>query len=299
MGDKKKTFLTEGVLAVLIPAVAYLFYIRFESAYLQVFGVSSEFIEIDLKNILYIIGVILSAIWFLIIVTSIILPLFIRAKGAYGELIRRSVFYCLIFSPVLFIYSSHPYELLPYIFILAILIIFEVIYPLIAQRNKSTYEEKLEEQQKIDENKFNLIEKMFNLTNPLNLSIYIFLFVGWQVSGATGRIDGLDKQEYFVYQSQKEYLAIRIYKEKIILSEFSRFDTSISNNILILNYNNFDSIKLNKEIFSNLKIMNKSKSQNNNEGSLSQKNTDIIEDKLDSVSVDLNLSDTNNIKVSE
>ena len=156
--DKKKTekqttknWFSEGFIIASSPIVAYMFTFAYEAGFARVFGIPLEFITLNLKRVFIVASVLLTIVGLLFWLANLIFMVSPKETNPiYRGFIRLSL-PVLLFVVFIFLFGPVWQEWIVLVIVLAIMIWVEFGFPLITQRHKGSYREKLEAQEKVEE----------------------------------------------------------------------------------------------------------------------------------------------------
>ena len=248
--NKKLSVLSEGIMIALGSAASYMLAFFYEYGYASFYGIPIDFIKIGLVNV-FIAAVSLSIVFFaLIMLLNILLPLVPQNLGPVSRQILNFVpMYIVAISSVI-IYSRHP-NIWKYTVLTALSItVLTFILPLVSQRGKKTYKEKLDSQLSVDSQQPTFATLLYNAAGKLVYWSTAVIFILAFAMFSSGRATAMDKEEYLVAPTNPKTVVLRNYDGLLICAEFNSIDKTISRNFVFINTDS----ELNKMSFATLKV---------------------------------------------
>jgi len=258
-----KSSLGVGVLSI----GGYLLGFAYEKGYADYFGIPVQLIKLNL------ISIFLSIFWlaammliFIVYVNTgyLLLREKLREKRSviFRAIIRLtpSVLFC---AAVFYIYrnTSWRMEVLGAILSWPIYILLkEFIAPLIGQRGKGTYYQKMEAQEeKYKQMEFASIWDLITYKRSATITLYLviaiplfYVFANW-----AGMAEAREQKEFFVIKEPKPFVVLRIYGDKFICSSFDSKARTVEKTLYILDTPKQDGIWLDWQEVGPLKLVDK------------------------------------------
>lgn len=251
-----------------ISVAGYLLGFSYEKGYTSYFGIPVELIKLNLTTIfLSIIGLIW-LLWWIYCIASFGYKILIAGRsGVIRRAIVRSVPFVLLYFYFLIIFANtSTWHSLKWISIATALmsIVNEFVLPLITQRGKGTYYQKLEaqEEDRKKENEPNIVLDVFVhkgniLTIRLLLNIMIILFFLYFSAYWIGEAKA-QKQKYFlVTREPKNLVVLRIYGDKFVCAPFDSTTKVVEKTLYLLDTPKQDGIWLDWQQIGPLKPVSK------------------------------------------
>jgi len=151
--EDKVNWINESLIIAFFPLFAYLLAFCHEAGFTSIFGIPKEFIIIDLATVFIVAGALLSIsivlFSFLYFITFNIKWNSINQNPFYRSIIKSLFFIipCIIY---IVIYGRLWREWIYIVIFVLVMLFLEFGFPLFTQRNKDSYYEKLEAQEKYD-----------------------------------------------------------------------------------------------------------------------------------------------------
>lgn len=210
-----------------MPVMGYLIAFIYESRYLSVYGIPSDFVIINWTNLIVASGSVLGISIALLI--FLWLPLIAAIFGAsmknilFGIIIRQISMYT---YTTIFFARYHMMESgLEFVFILPVFLTFlDFIFPLITQRKVRGYSNKLKTQDKIDREKASflklpaVISRHIVIIIVVMVTVTIILTMGYM----EGKRNALTREEYLVPSTYPESVVVRVYQDYLICTQFNQ-----------------------------------------------------------------------------
>ncbi|MFW9879663.1 MAG: hypothetical protein ACFFG0_41845 [Candidatus Thorarchaeota archaeon] len=252
-----RKFLSEGIILAILTATTYIFAFRYEAGYAGFFGIPSELVEVNLTAILVVALVIVSL---LLTIWAFVLPLLIfipRNWGVFGRsLLRLSPIFLILFV-FLIAYGPKWQKLIFPLILLLTWVFIEFVIPIIVQRGRGSFREKLEAQEDVEtkERSRKLIGFLDEKLNRFAALVIIFFIFGYMTTGLMGRANAERQREFLVIHGTSEELVIlRVYGEKLICAPFDRNRKEINHTFFIKKVSDISGTLLKQEKIGPLRI---------------------------------------------
>jgi hypothetical protein len=234
---KSSTWLTEGILIAGFSALVYLYTFNYESGYLGAFGVPKDFVEINLNTIMIVAVALLS---FFVSLGLIFQGLLIMMPKKYGPVGRSLISLSPVFIFFLIQLIAYGLRWEKWIFSLAILLFIsfkEFVFPLISQREKKSYKEKLEAQEEkdVEVRSKSLLSSAIEFIGRKYILAFGILLMMFLISSTVGESEALRKTNFIVARISPEAVVLRIYGDKLICAPFYRETKETEKSFFILN----------------------------------------------------------------
>jgi len=222
--QSKKNWMTEGVMIALIPALGYLFVFAYESGYAKYYHFPLEFINIDLPQIvmsaltLYIVAVI---VFFTIEWISFVF--FKEHRYLYHTIVRFLPFLGFIVGSIILTDWVRAINITIGLVIIGIQ---EFVFPLISQKDKNSYEDKLRAYENADwdyrENRGALSWRITSIFGHRNILLVINTVLIFYMIQMAGEIGASRKMLYYTIPNDPEKVVLRIYKNTLICADYDK-----------------------------------------------------------------------------
>lgn len=207
----------------------------YEAGFARFFGAPLELINLDLKTFFIVSSALVGALFALFLLINLFVSLLPRGDvrdPVYRAFLR--VFLSFLFLIVFFYLSGDKKEWWVFLLIFGVYTMFEFIWPLITQRGKGTYREKLIGQEQIEDGTRSIFDIIKQLIGKTGYLIFLGICIGLCITYFTGRYVASKQEEYFVLNTSPERVIIRIYGDKLITASFNRETKEVQKNIIIL-----------------------------------------------------------------
>lgn len=234
---RKTIFSSEGVIIAASPVLAYLYTYRYESAFASIFKIPPEFIELNLTTFFVMAGRLALVLFFVIIIYNLLYQ-FLAIPFKKEEVIYRRI---IALTPLFFMLAAKVY-LFGWLWrfwktsFFGILVVasFFFLFPLISQRSKGSYLEKLRADDEYDaEHAEGLLVTLARSVGYKNWYYLFWLTVIFVIVGAAGEAKAIKEKEFFVLASSPNTVVLRIYGGKIICAPFDREDRKVERSLII------------------------------------------------------------------
>ena len=250
-GIVNEKFVTDSIMIALFPVLAYLFTYTFEIGYAKYFKVPIEFVEIDLMTTLKYVSILAMPALLVLLVFNMFMFLFHDVDTPIiNEFKYRGPFY--IYSIAIIIVSLRVKEILiPSISVFLILNAIHFLTPLLSQKGKGPYSEKLKIQSKNDRKEFCLNSYMGKYAGLL----FVVMLLGSFLSYQCGTASAMGKEVFQTVGNQNTILICK-YGERIICAEYNDKDSTISNKLVVMNISEIENLVLETRDIGRLKVKN-------------------------------------------
>lgn len=220
---KAKSWLFEGIVIAAIPSFGYFIAFLYELGFCNVFNIPIQFISLNLTVIFIAVGALIVLLTGLFLIVNwiylIIAPYYKKDNPIWNTLLISFPVLILLLGYILLYWSLWKEWLFAFIVFL-FFIFLDFVFPLITQRKKGTYIEKLKAQEEFDSEEkdlFTLIRQRFGRTALLIIIgfFYISLF-----AYSTGQATALRQHEFLITNTIPTKIVLRVYNEKMILVPF-------------------------------------------------------------------------------
>lgn len=228
---KRPKFLSEAILAIIIPIFGYILAYNYENAFCAELKIPQEFIEINLIQ-----GIRVTVILLGLIITIWLLSEFLHAlklfESVIGRLILRISLVVIIACYFIFTTDLPLYAIILIILFPVSLIFQYFVLPLFYRRLKG-YKKKIEYEINSDFKKDTLADK---LARKIGLNAFLILFFIFSVYFASGLIGGFHAKtrvSFMIIKSSPELVVLRKYSQNFICASFDREKKKIKKNFYL------------------------------------------------------------------
>jgi hypothetical protein len=219
----KNPYITEGILIATIPAIAYLFAFIFEAGYLKIFKIPINLIRIDLITVFITGGSLVFVSFFLLVIADFLSMVFSASENPIRRLFVR-LFPIFLYSIAISFYAIGT-NLQPMLIGLGIMWVFRLfldfLFPLITQRKKKTYREKLEAQQAHDAQTTSFLTRVSQRLGG-TANVIIFLIMALIVTYYAGQSSAMRQHEFLIASTFPDFVVIRTYGDTMICAQFDK-----------------------------------------------------------------------------
>jgi hypothetical protein len=225
-----------GVAALSI--VGYLLGFAYEKGYAEYFGIPVQLIKLNLVSIFIIIVALSSLLWFLLLITNAGYMIFSERPGVIFRGIIRSAPSLLFCAAVFYIYGNTSWHILKWLILWPALTFFgEFVWPLITQRGKGTYFQKLEAQEKLENHWqsktfWGLVAQRRGglITLRLILTAWILFLLAYWI----GMAEAQRQKNFLVVKEPMPLVVLRIYGDKFVCAPFDSKARTVEKELYIL-----------------------------------------------------------------
>lgn len=226
---------TEGVLLAAIPFFSYLLTYIYEAGYCKFFGIPWEFISPNWANVFIFAGGLLGLI---VVMFFLIEPFFITI---YPELpwpilrrLRRLSVPVLLSLIYLFLFGKDQSVFIVVVGVILSLALLEFGLPLLTQRDRKSYLEKLTAQDSVDDRVDGLGDLAARRLGPSVFGYLLLVYFLGCLSFYAGRAAAMNQENFLVLVDEPDIAIVRVYGDRLIGMKFNREKKLAINNFKIL-----------------------------------------------------------------
>jgi len=224
----------EGLLVATIPVVGYLLVFAYEAGFCGAFHIPLSFIALNPTMVFAVIaGLALSVaplLWFANLVCMIGLDL---RDPIARSLIRLAIVAFLFLLPIGINLKAWR-ESMWLLLLLAFFALLEFGLPLLTQRDKETYREKLLGQEAIETRVTDLFDVLGRRFGDLPVTIAMVMMVAIYVSNLAGRGQAKRQEEFLVLPSSPEVVVLRVYGDDLVCAQFDRITQEVQPHFFVI-----------------------------------------------------------------
>ncbi len=235
MASEKKfeDWLTDGFIIAACPVIAYLYAFTYEAGFASFFNIPLEFIKITVNNIILFFGG-LSIICLLIYLPLEVISMWIPQESPiFRRLVRYIPLFCFFISTAYLYGFKNYYTYIGWLPIFLFLVFRDFVAPLITQKDKKTYFEKLSAFEFQDKEDFNknpprILYSIFNWfknKNSINLVLLLFFLIGY--SYQKGVADASKQEKFLVCRNLSPVIVLRIYGDNLVCVPYDEKTKSV------------------------------------------------------------------------
>ncbi len=233
---KKQSWITEGFILALIPVLGYFFAFQYESGYASYFKYPKELIVIGLPQIVIATITLWTGALMIFMFIEWITMMIPKTQRALSDSVIKFLPLAGFFIGYISTYGwSRAW---PYFIAFFLIGIPEFILPLVTQKDKKTYSEKIEadwdREWMLRETKNTLSWRLSKLFGQKNIVLVINIFICAQLVRTAGEVIASKQNEFFTVPSAAEKVVLRIYNDKLICADFDRKTKIVKIGISIL-----------------------------------------------------------------
>jgi hypothetical protein len=214
----------------------------YEKGYASYFGIPLPLIKLDLINIFLSVIALIGLLWFILWITNLGYMIFSAWSNVIYRSIVRSAPSLLVSLCLLLLYINTPtWQIVKWVaFVPLILLFLGFVWPLIEQRGKGTYPQKLEAQEQANKNVkapklFSLIAQKANTLNSRRLvNIAIILFVLYFLAYAVGESEAERQKKFWIVREPQQLVVLRIYGDRFVCAPFDFKAGTVEKTLYIL-----------------------------------------------------------------
>lgn len=244
----KIPWLTEGLLIAAIPIIAYLLRYCYELGFSFAFGIPSEFITIDLPDVLLLSAYLIIIGAAIVVFIGISIPL-LRSKNIIWRSIIKSFFWTIILSPWI-LFSLLSDDKVGLVIAVVMFLVGQYglfISPLLTQRRRIGYAAKLEAAEFKLKGLMNFLDYIFGWKLKHLIIVVYLLAMSIATIKQVGESLAIRQVEFLVTKSSPEMVVLRVYDDQLICAPFDRTTKEVKRTFSILKIAEDPNLKLSLE----------------------------------------------------
>jgi hypothetical protein len=246
---KKVSFsLSEGILLATAPTFAYLFTFYYEKGYTSYFGIPEQFISINLINVLIFAAAFLSAFILLFPLMNLLVMTLWNINSTILMSIAKTIAALIFLAILIILFGPMGWKYWVWAVIIVVAYAtFDLIFPLVTQRDKKGYIEKLRAQED-REKKVKGILDIVPIRHRLGIYLMLALLVfGIIIAEQMGKAEAFKQTEFLVTNTSQEMVVLRIYGDNLICVPFSRNTNEVEKKFAVIKMADTPNLSLNLE----------------------------------------------------
>ena len=231
-------FLSQGAIALGVPAAGYLIVYAHEAGFLNTFGIPPALATLDLVTVLQVSLALIGAMtWFFWVgnLFSMLWPQGHKLTRNHIRIIRDIGTAAAGVVLVLLLPNTRSFGFLM-LFMGGLFAFFDFVWPLLTQRGKKTYKDKLEAVDEIDRNTKTLFDRAIPLLGARTFLLLLLVVVLSAFAYFDGLYSAQHKVGYLVFQMDNggETVVLREYHDRLICAPFDRDARCLEKGFFIL-----------------------------------------------------------------
>ncbi len=247
-GDSRR-WLSEGLLLAGLTALSYAVTFAYEAGYSTYFGIPKQLIAVNLTTMLIAAGSLLGAMVMVYSIANFLWMLSPKQDDLVSFVVRRYIKIVIICFIAVLPLIRHWQAWLTFLAVILVIAFFEFVFPLITQRKKSTYAEKLREQENIEQRvKVHLLWHVIDLKYGRWLvTTLVYVYIGITFAYNFGRQYAESREEFFVAVNQNNSVILAIYDDTLVTAEVNHETKSLIGPISVTKLDNIKNLVIMKE----------------------------------------------------
>ncbi|HUT72074.1 MAG TPA: hypothetical protein VMW89_15500 [Desulfatiglandales bacterium] len=232
----EKLFSSEALLLAGIPLLAYFYTFRYEAGLAKVFGIPLSFIDLDLRSGFIVACAVafgLAALFFILNLIYVLVVVPFKGEEIIARRIWASFPLLVWFLAELVLFPSLSIRIISPLTALLFVTFFLFLMPLITQRSKGGYLEKLKSSDATDAESESLFRPALKYLGHKRASFLFWLMILLFIVYSAGQAQGMKQKEFFVLASSPNTVVLRIYGDKMICAPFNRGDRKVERSLII------------------------------------------------------------------
>jgi len=218
-----KRWISDSLLLGFLTGGAYWIAFRYETAYIEAFGFPIHLAEISLESTLVVLLLLSGIFWVLFPFSNLISFFWPKHPAIQGKFFRMAL---LIGLPVwqLVNYGYRRNDLVYYIFIITIIILLEIVWPLVVFRGKGDFKERFiaDEVAEAGPRSRTIFGRVYTALGPMGYGFVLLFLIGGGLADSAGDAKARNEEEYLVYISDPNLAIIRLYQNRSLCVRIDR-----------------------------------------------------------------------------
>lgn len=218
--------ISEAILVALTSAFSYLVAFQYEKGFASYFRIPYQLISVDLSRVL-LIGLTLFAILiFAFPILNLLVVVFSNIMSpVIKRLLRPYLFIIFIIITYIYLYKFTGFHRWGWILIFLVIMIFlDFVLPLITQRTKGSYIDKLQAQDALESSIMNIPAFIRTRYGSEIVLLIAACLIGISLSYSAGYAEAVSEDIFLVTNTNPELVVLRKYEDKLICAPLNRTD---------------------------------------------------------------------------
>jgi len=237
-GSSRERLLSRGAIVIGVPAAGYLIVYSHEAAFLSTFSIPATFVTLDLATVLQVslalVGAMILLFWGGNLV-YMLWPKGCRLTWNHIRIIRDIGTAAAGVALVLLLPNERSFGF-AVLFMAGLFAFLDFVWPLLTQRGKRTYREKLEAADEIDRNTKTLFDMAISFLGVRTFLLLLLVGVLSAFAYSHGQYSAQHKVNYLTFQMDDggEAVVLREYHDRLICAPFDRDGRCLEGGFFIL-----------------------------------------------------------------
>ena len=248
-GERTAAFwLSEGLLIAAIPILGYSLAFAYEVGFATVFGIPIEFLTFELTKILTVAGL-LTILSPLVLLVGFIPAFLFRHSNLISRLVSPYIPSLIMIGILLYLHLTRWQEWITLVVVMGVFAAVDFGAPLVTQRGKATYSEKLLAENKEFRKQLagTIIHNLVNRVGRTGLMAVLVVWLTVYSAYSVGRAQAFDQTHFLVPSTSPEWVVLRIYGDKVIIAPLDRTSGGVQKSFGILKLGEDPSLVLSRE----------------------------------------------------
>jgi hypothetical protein len=233
-GQSAKSWITDGIMIAAITAFAYVLSFLYEAGFCTSFNIPLSFISLSLTTILTAAGGLFIVIIMLFGVIHILYMIgILDTKNPVSLAFQRTTLFSLLLLANVLLYGRCWIGWIRTAGTLLFFLLLEFIFPLITQRGKGSYRDKLTAQVELEQEARSFGNILRTRFGNMGVIMFLIIWYGLMTAHTAGRAQAHQQEEFLVIDHSPEVVVLRIYGEYLITAPFDRSTKEIEKKLYI------------------------------------------------------------------
>lgn len=244
-----RPWLSEGLLLASLSALSFATTFAYEAGYAAYFGIPYQLISVSLTTTIIAAASILVAIIPLYAISNFLWMLTPKAEDTISSAIRRYIKMVIISLILILPFAIHWQAWLAFFILILFLAFDEFVFPLITQKDKISYKEKLLAQDQIEQSaKIHLLWHVVDErvgTWLVDALIYSAIVLGFAFALGTQHAE--NKKEFYLFSDKENEAILAIYDNTIVSAIFDHSKKILLGSLHISKIDNTENLSIKKK----------------------------------------------------
>jgi hypothetical protein len=234
-GISTKLVITETLLLAAAPLGGYLVAFAYEFGYAKHFGVPLYLVSVGLSQVFIAIGALLFLAWILFVCfdTAYMVIRPERLRDVWRIRLARAPVYLVLATAAIWLGVRRWAEWVGFLFVLGMIVFYELVFPLLTQRGVKGYEAKLQAQDVLDHSVRSLFDGVRRRLGPTALKLILWSGIAIYLAYLLGKAEGVRQTVFYVHSNPADTVLIRVYGDVAVSARLANGGRSLSGVYLV------------------------------------------------------------------
>lgn len=232
--ETKGFWIWQGIVVAASPVIGYGLAFLYELGFCGVFKIPTEFITLDLTSVFIAAGSLVGILWILYGIVDLFLILAPPRQSPLFRELASLLAISLLPLGLLLLWWGLWERLIWVACVFLIFVLFQFVFPLLTQRGKGSYMEKLQAQRKRDSEDMGVVEHLMLIIERRVFLTILAVIILLLLSYIAGETKAVKQDEFLVPSTYPQAVVLRIYGENMICAPFDSEEKEIQKSFFII-----------------------------------------------------------------